>query len=233
MKDHEMISEEQLNAFTDGELDAEEESRVFELSETCPELDGRLCRQRKLKELVQHAYREIPQPRRLPGGRTPSGRLLGAAVAALLLLCGGFAIGWFASVTTGARSDLTQVSAVQSQQEPLLIHITSSDPQRMEQALRHARKLLDESTREGEAHQVEIVANEGGLDLLRSDVSPFAAEISALAEQDVLFFACTRAIERLQNQGVEVDLLPEANDQYTALDRVVTRMQQGWHYLRI
>ena len=81
--------------------------------------------------------------------------------------------------------------------------------------------------------RVEIVANEGGLDLLRSDRTPFADRIRELAEQDVLFFACSRAIERLQEQGVEVRLVPEANTHYSALDRVVHRMQQGWTYEKI
>lgn len=233
MKKEEMVSEEQLNAFTDGELDAEEESRIFELSESNAELDGRLCRQRKLKEMVQHAYRDIPGPKRSPVGGTPSGRFLGIAIAAMVMLCAGIAIGWFASSMNGARQDSAQVAALQSQEGPLLIHVTSAQPEHMEQALKHARDLLVDDAGDPWARQVEIVANEGGLNLLRSDVTPFAAEIRRLAEQDVLFFACTRAIERLREQGVEVKLLPEANDQYTALDRVVARMQQGWHYLRI
>jgi intracellular sulfur oxidation DsrE/DsrF family protein len=233
MKKEEMMSEEQLNAFTDGELDAEEESRIFELSESDSELDARLCRQRKLKEMVQHAYRDIPEPRRTPSGGTPGGRLLGFAIAAMLLLSAGVTIGWLASSMNGDRLNSPQVAALQSQEDPLLIHVTSSDPQHMEQALAHARRLLDSDGDDSQTHRVEIVANEGGLDLLRSDVTPFAAEIRQLAEQDVLFFACSRAIARLREQGVDVNLLPEANDQYTALDRVVARMQEGWHYLRI
>ena len=102
----------------------------------------------------------------------------------------------------------------------------------MQMALRRAGELMNgpDAT---EARRVEIVANEGGLDLLRSDVTPFAEQIRTLAEQDVLFFACTKAIERLEEQGIQVNLLPEANTDYSALDRVVLRMQEGWQYIKI
>ena len=49
----------------------------------------------------------------------------------------------------------------------------------------------------------------------------------------MLFFACSRAIERLERQGISVRLVPEANTRYTALDRVVLRLQDGWAYEKI
>ena len=80
---------------------------------------------------------------------------------------------------------------------------------------------------------MEIVANEGGLNLLRSDTTPYAQRIRQLAEKDVLFFACSKAIERLEERGINVRLVPEAKTRYSALDRVVLRMQQGWTYEKI
>jgi len=226
-----MISDEQLSAFTDGELEAEEESRIFALSEESPELDARLCQQRKLKELVQHAYRDVPKPRRgdAPGG--PRSSLISLAAAAMLLLAVGVAGGWFAARSL-EEGTAPAMSAIATNRDTWLLHVSSSDPVRMEMALNRAQELMAGGG--GTSHrQVEIVANEGGLNLLRSDTTPFADRIRQLAEQDVLFFACSRAIERLQDQGVEVHLLPEANTQYSALDRVVHRMQQGWTYEKI
>ena len=102
----------------------------------------------------------------------------------------------------------------------------------MEAALTRARFLMNDPDAPDE-RRVEIVANENGLDLLRSDVTPFASEIRALAEQDVLFFACARAIERLEQEGINVWLVPEAERRYSALDRVVLRMNEGWVYEKI
>jgi intracellular sulfur oxidation DsrE/DsrF family protein len=222
------LSEEQLNAFTDGELDTEDESHIFELAEGSPELDARLCQQRKLKEMVQHAYRDVPQGGK-HGAQTGSpGRVLGMAVAALILLATGIGVGWFASITMNPALNGAQVA----QSDTYLLHVTTSDPQRMEMALRRADELMN-GPGATDARRVEIVANESGLDLLRSDVTPFAEQIRTLAAQDVLFFACTRAIERLEAEGVEVKLVPEANADYSALDRVVLRIRQGWEYVKI
>ena len=230
MNKDELISDEQLNAFTDGELEADEENRVFTLSEENPEVDQRLCQHRKLKELVQHAYRDVPKPRRreVPGG---SGKnVLSLALAAAALLFVGVAGGWFASRSLDAGADTATVAATQN--DTWLLHVSSSDPVRMQQALVRAEELMQGSG-EAPGRRVEIVANEGGLNLLRSDTTPYAQQIRRLAEQDVLFFACSKAIERLEEQGISVRLVPEANTRYSALDRVVLRMQQGWTYEKI
>ena len=99
-------------------------------------------------------------------------------------------------------------------------------------ALQHAEQLLEEAG-EDEVRQVEIIANERGIDLLRSDITPYIREISTLQDRDVVFYACSRTIERLEQQGVQVLLVPHTNAEYTALDRVVTRMQEGWVYEKI
>ena len=102
----------------------------------------------------------------------------------------------------------------------------------MAAALQRAETLLASAPDDG-VRQVEIVANEQGIDLLRSDVTQFAVEISLLQANDVMFYACSKTIQRLEENGVEVQLVPHAISDYTALDRVVMRMQEGWHYEKI
>lgn len=232
MKKKDMISDEQLGAFTDGELEAGEENRIFTLAEQDPELDARLCQHRKLKELVQHAYRDPPEPRRRPAHTLPRKSLFGLAAAALVLLSIGVAGGWFAARHNPAGEAGSAAAVIPVGQERWLLHVASSEPEQMEQALNRADELMTDPAATPE-RRVEIVANEGGLNLLRSDITPFADRIRQLADQDVLFFACSRAIERLEEQGVRVQLLPQADTRYSALDRVVLRMQQGWTYEKI
>ena len=231
MKKDDLISDEQLYAFTDGELEADEENRIFARAEQDSELDGRLCQHRKLKELVQHAYRDPPEPQRRPAGSLPRRSLFGLAAAALMVLAVGVAGGWFAARLPVGGPDAT-ASVVPASQDRWLLHVASSDRQHMETALNRADELMAAAGASPQ-RRVEIVANEGGLNLLRSDVTPFAERIRQLAEEDVLFFACSRAIKRLEEQGVRVQLVPEANTHYSALDRVVLRMQQGWTYEKI
>jgi intracellular sulfur oxidation DsrE/DsrF family protein len=236
MNKDDIISDEQLNAFTDSELDTEEENRILNLSEDSPELSKRMCEQRRLKEMVRHAYRDVPQPRHKLERKGKSNRLFVSAVAAILLAVGGFA-GWFGSISLNApHNSLLNEGAVNqvvaANPEPYLLHVTSGDPERMRAALQRAQQLLSDSDG-NQAHRVEIIANETGLDLLRSDVTPFGDQIRSLYEQDVLFFACTKAIEKLEAQGIQVQLVPEANSHYSALDRVVLRMNEGWIYEKI
>ena len=231
------ISEEQLNAFVDGELEPEERGAVFDEAERSEDLDQRLCQQRKLKELVQHAYKDVPQPRRLLSGRGPRTSFLNVAVAASLLLLVGAASGLFIhgfvnpSSHTGEQTAMTEARAVTAMQKYIL-HVSSGETEQMRLALQKAQELLSGSEADN-PRRVEIVANERGLDLLRSDITPFSAEISELANKSVVFYACSKAIQRLEENGIKVKLVPEANPGYTALDRVVIRMKDGWQYIKI
>ena len=231
------ISEEQLNAFLDGELDAEETSRVYSESERSAELDQRLCQQRKLKELVQHAYKDVPQPVRVKASRRMQSGLLSKAMVASILLVLGATIGFFAErqISRGSGSEILTVAAVSVpvvNGQNYLLHVVSGDPEQMLAALQKAQQLID-SAGPGQINQVEVVANQKGLNLLRSDITPFADEIHLLQERDVVFYACSRTIELLEEDGVDVYLVPDAQKAYTALDRVVIRMQDDWEYIKI
>ena len=231
------ISEEQLNAFVDGELESEERTCLFDEAERSTELDQRLCQQRKLKELVKHAYREVPEPNRLLTGRRSSSSVLGLSLVASLLLGLGAVAGLVAHdfLVKAPRLENTAVasnSQAIAEIENYILHVTSGEPQQMKLALHKAEELLS-SAENGISRQVEIVANEKGLNLLRSDITPFSSEISALANHNVIFYACSKAIQRLEEKGIEVHLVPEAIPGYTALDRVVIRMKDGWQYIKI
>ncbi|MDH3758180.1 MAG: hypothetical protein OES93_10025 [Gammaproteobacteria bacterium] len=234
MKKDEHFSEEQLNAFVDGELDPEEKSRLYNESAHSPELDLRLCQLRKLKELVRHAYDDVP-PAKRPGGPAlrRSGPFGGVLVAGILLAVGATA-GYFGQglISKAPAAKPAPTAQALEQTGNYLLHIVSGDPEQMQSALAHAKYLLD-SADEGEYRRVEIVANERGLDLLRSDVTSFAEEIRTLQENDVVFYACARSIQRLEEKGVKVILVPNIQQDYTALDRVVMRMQDGWKYEKI
>jgi intracellular sulfur oxidation DsrE/DsrF family protein len=237
MRKDDKISEEQLNAFLDGELESEERSCLFNEAELSDDLDQRLCQQRKLKELVQHAYRDVPDPKRhLTGRRTRTG-LVGLAMAASLLLVIGVSAGMFIrgylepAQGTGGNISANNPHAVAAM-ENYILHVVSGEPEQMRLALQKAEELLS-AAGTGNPRQVEVVANEQGLNLLRSDVTPFSNEISALASDKVIFYACSKAIQRLEEKGVDVQLVPEAIPGYTALDRVVIRMKDGWQYIKI
>jgi len=237
MNKDDKISEEQLNAFLDGELEPEERSCLFNEAERSDDLDQRLCQQRKLKELVQHAYRDVPAPKRRLTGRPTSTGLVGLAMVASLFLVIGFTTGMFMrgyldpTLRQGGNTVTGNTQGVAAT-ENYILHVVSGEPEQMKLALQKAQELLS-AARPGNPRQVEVVANDQGLDLLRSDITPFSKEINALANEDVIFYACAKAIQRLEEKGIEVQLVPEAIPGYTALDRVVIRMKDGWQYIKI
>jgi intracellular sulfur oxidation DsrE/DsrF family protein len=238
--DRDYVSEQQLHAFVDGELDSTEKNRVFELAEHAPDIDTQLCEYRKLKEMLRHAYADPPRPspaRPFGGGK---GSMSLRLVAGFVLLVVGALAGWIAHGPIGpdaggqagapaASGPIAAASGVPAQSDRLLLHVASSDPASLEAALDLAERAIGD----GSGRLVEVVANEGGLDLLRSDVTPFAERVAELSERQVLFFACSTAIQRLRDKGVEVRVLPQANVEYSALDRVVLRLQEGWAYQKI
>jgi intracellular sulfur oxidation DsrE/DsrF family protein len=230
MNKDELFSEEQLNAFVDDELEPEEKARVFSEARQQPELEKRLCQQRNTKELVKLAYEDVPTPRRKGAKSLGRGNLFGRALAASILVAFGMAAGFLAKTTLDQAADPTMVAATEPSK--YLLHVASGDPVELAAALERAEFLLESASDDG-IRQVEIVANEQGLNLLRSDVTQFAAEISVLQANDVVFYACSKTIQKLEDDGVEVRLVPHTIAEYTALDRVVTRMQEGWHYEKI
>lgn len=235
MTKDEYVSEEQLNALVDGELDPEERSRIYNRSTGNPELEQRICKQRKIKEFVRHAYEDVRQVERAPLPPLSRNGLLTRALIAGLILALGLTMGIAGHVWLDQQvyRDIGMVSGeAVVEPENYLLHVISGEPQQMQAALEQARLLLD-TTGGGEITRVEIVANERGIDLLRSDVTPFAKEIAELQDQDVVFYACSRTIELLKKDGIDVVLVPDTRKEYTAMDRVVMRMQQGWKYQKI
>ena len=236
------FSEEQLNAFVDGELDSDEKSRVFNESQQSEDLDRRLCQQRKLKELVQHAYVDVPAPMQRKDLRILQQGFWGRSLAASILLMLGGTIGFYAQDYIGQQHIVQEsgsgIMPVETVSHPVvsghkyILHVVSGQREEMFAALEKAQQLLDAAA-PGQVNEVEVVANESGLNLLRSDVTPFADEVQLLQENNVVFYACSRTIERLEEKGVDVDLLPDSHQSFTALDRIVLRMKDDWEYIKI
>lgn len=238
MKKDENISEEQLNAFVDGELESEEISNLLNKAELSADLDQRICKQRKLKEFIKYAYREVPESTQPLSVRRMPESLFGLALVATLLLVLGAVTGVLlhryiqTEHMPGGLAASVDPDRIVAVSENYILHVASGDPQKMKLALQEAKALLSSKVN-GATRQVEVVANEQGLDLLRSDVTQFRDEIRYLASEKVIFYACSKTIQRLEEKGIVVQLVPEAIPGYTALDRVVLRMNEGWQYIKI
>lgn len=243
------VSDEHLNAFVDGQLDTDERSRVLIAINADEALGRRSCELRRLQDLVQHAYdTPPPAPRRQRPGVLPTGWR--QAIAGALLLATGGTFGWYSHAERHPVSNLRamyldQEKAFQTaelDQAPvrgerrILLHLSSDAPDKLEQALDTAEQLLLSYREQGLPVEIEVVANAGGLDLLRADVSPFADRVRELQRKhdNLTFLACQTAMNRLRRERhITPDLLPEALITPNALEEILNRLQQGWMYVSV
>lgn len=228
------VSDELLNAFADNELDAEEKARLLDLMVANPGLRARVCQHWQLKELVRGAF--PPAAAALPPKRGFSSRLRGMALAASLLLTLGVSLGWMVR-GNGVQPSVPglALNAAQVGAGRVILHLGSSDPDRIKAALDEAEHLARGRDLSGRPVQVELLVNGDGLDLVRADVSAFADRIASLnaAHHNLKFIACNNTIEMLRLQGVNVDLLPDVTVAPSALGEVMTRLRQGWTYIQV
>jgi len=247
MSQSEKFSDEFLNAFIDGELDDAEREQLLDILRRDEALNARVCELQKVRELLQQAYRQPPEPLRQRPEPSP-GKLsrFGTGIAASLILGLGVAVGWALHGQQPLPAGLLDI-AQSMQLEPgqtagqptwrVVLHVTTADPYRLKTVLDEAEDLLQQRTVSSGNVAVDILANGRGLDLLRANTSPFAQrihELQARYETSLTFKACQNAINRLRlEKNIEVTLLPEAQVVPTAIGEVIRRQREGWAYVQI
>lgn len=231
------ISNELLNAFVDDELDAAEKSRLLEQLAESPGLRARVCELWQLKEMVRsgHPLTAAPTKSGRPGTKPGMSRFT-QLLAACLVLAVGAGAGWSVrEAREPARSIGFELGAERVDEGKIILHLASSDSDRLKTALDEAEELAASRDRDGNPVRVELITNAGGLDLLRKDASPYPKRIGALhrAYANLSFLACRTAMDNLIRKGVHVELLPEAEVTDSAVDRIVKRLKQGWVYIQV
>jgi intracellular sulfur oxidation DsrE/DsrF family protein len=241
-----VVSDETLHAFVDGELDVAESERLIARMRDDKELAQRICALRSLQTMVRLAYIEPP----VPDGRKlrvrPRRQFVQRCAFACLAVFAGLIGGWslrgteaqsMASVPSASPSGFQVVSLTHAADpNRVLLHIDSSEPDKMRAVLDQAERLLDDADRQGRVLQLEILANSRGLDLLRAGHSPYAKRMAQMKQRhanNLRWVACGQSIARLRSDGEKVVLLPATQTAPTALKEIVTRLQQGWTYVRV
>jgi intracellular sulfur oxidation DsrE/DsrF family protein len=236
------VSPELLDAFIDGELAADERERVLAQLASDPDFKARACETRALKEQVRAAYADFPALAKRRHASRMS-RAWPMALAAGLVLAIGLGGGWMARDVIPDTPRIDRLAGLPSGYQPIslsaridpdkvLLHLDSSEPDRIGTTLDLAEKMLGERKGRG---QLAIVVNTYGLNLLRQDTSLDRARIQRLARQhpNLSFIACGQTIARLKRDGVEVVLLPEASVASSAISEILGRMQKGWVYVKV
>lgn len=233
------VSEEQLNALLDNELDAEERACVLTAIEQNPALQARYNELKQLKGLIANAYQVVPAHRPNEYKRLKSVNYARAGFASAALILIGILIGWSIHPQMNEYSDLNfqyveKLGASTINGDKILLHINTNNPSRVQASLHWAENILQYSRRNHTHLDLEVVVNAEGLKILRVE-SPYAQEIAHLTKEfdNIKFLACGMAKQNaMLRENKPIKLLPEARDIPAALEQIVTRMQQGWIYLR-
>jgi len=246
------ISNESLNAFIDGEYDvAESESLIARMRDDA-ELAQRVGTLRSLQSMVRLAYTEPPQARSWRSGVAPRKQFVQRCAVGCLILLAGLSGGWLlhslesqrvAAVPTlmpaspGDSNGGLEMVSLMREADPgkVMLHIDSAAPAKMKTVLDQAERYLDQAEQQGRLIQLEVIANSHGLNLLREGVSPYADRIANMKKRhaNLQFVACGQAMARLKGEGQQVVLLPVAQTAPTAISEIITRLQQGWTYVRV
>jgi len=240
----ERFSDEHLNAYLDGELDAGERAHLMDVLRSDPELASRVCQLQKVKEMVQLAYPDVPDQPRTPRPARPHRRWAGPAIAASLLFLVGLAGGWVANLHWQHPPRLLEIAktarldAGDAIDKPwrLMLHVNSDDTYRYQIMLSETEELLRSAARDGRPVEIEIVTNGPGLLLLSDRDDPFTRRLQALAREydNLELRACERALRRYRlREGRDLQLIPEAGTVTSAMHEVIRRQKEGWAYINI
>jgi intracellular sulfur oxidation DsrE/DsrF family protein len=226
-----------LHAFVDGQLHGVDRERLLAAMESDGPLRERVCALHRTKEWVNLAFESTAPPScrlHTPMRRWPRQGLRGLA-ASLLLFAAGFLLGWVVQEAQRPHEPISSVVLrdIEAGRYKVVLHIDRSDATRFEEVLDSAEYLL--KTYRDSGVEVEVLANAGGIDLLRVDVSPYARRVARLmSEYDNLrFIACANSLQRLQEKGIKPILIDRARTETTAVEHIAQRLQQGWAYVRL
>ena len=240
-----VISDEILHAFVDGELDVNDSEKLVARMRDDAELKQRVCVLRSLQNMVRLAYAEPPVS---AGGKPLAAsrrQLMQRCALGCLILVAGLSSGWaLRGVESPAVAGVSapviggfQAVSLSREADPnrVILHLDSAAPERMQAALDQAERLLDEAEQQGRTMQLEIVANSHGINLIRAGVSPHEARIVRMTKRhaNLQWVACSQTIARYTGEGQIVELLPVARAAPTAIGEIITRLQQGWTYVRV
>ncbi|MDH5472200.1 MAG: hypothetical protein OEY61_05030 [Gammaproteobacteria bacterium] len=240
-------SEELINAFVDGELDGNEKEEFRNAMSENQELSQRVNLLCELKQSVQLSYSAIPEPAKVNqlNGALGYKNLWQLSYAAVLFLVVGVFFGWIShgyiendvvsSAATESINGIKLTPVAMQQSNKILLHISSSEPVKLKQTLSKIETILSQYNENKLPFELEIIANAGGIDLLRKDVSPYKDRIEEIMKthNNVSFVACSNAINRLKSLGIKPDLIAETKSGVTAVERIVQRLGQGWVYVKV
>ena len=144
MSDTENISDEQINAFIDNQLDVNERAFVLDAIKKDKVVEEKYSQLNRLKEMVALSYNSVPRPSRK--AMRPSGLSMSewkySVAASLFLMLGVVGGVIFSEYNSSKLSDslltVNQLDVSSNSSQKILIHISTMDQKKVKAALQKA-----------------------------------------------------------------------------------------------
>ena len=240
MKELNQIDEVMLAAFVDDQLDIDNCKAIIKAMDEDEDLRDQVYNLHKTKDLMKLSFGDENLPETSPKKYTNT--LHSQCVARIATAFTALAIGLGAGFTgyqycsqTGHVAHLSAsglAALTQRQGERIILHIDESDPVQFEQTLAYTEAFLNKH-RENSKVRIEVVANAGGIDLLRQDY-PLSNKVRSMMDEynNITFIACTNAINRLRAQGFEPTMIKDVDTEKAVLTHIIDRLRTGWTYVK-
>ncbi len=234
MSGNDSFGDELLYAFIDGQLDTATRESIVMAMDRDSDLRDRVYRVRRTKDLINIAFEDAESRHedkvQRRGSWLQHSRAVAASLAATALLLGAGLLGY---ELAPQQPTPTQFSSQALDSKQIVLHIGDSDATHFAATLAYAEEFLHQHERSGA--QVDVVANAGGLDLLRKGISPYQQRVLAMmaAYDNISFIACANSLRNLRRQGVTPDLIADVKTDATAVDHIVQRVVEGWTYIKM
>ena len=218
------VSEDELNAFVDNELNTADRARILEAINRDEATRKRVADIQQTRSLLRHAYENPPHPARSKVASSWTRQVLAASI----LLSAGIATGWLLHSLSGhSLSGMGKVAAASTSPKGVVIQVSEADPAKWEMALINARNVRRAYGKK--PIDVEIVAYGPGLRMLRND-SSVAGKLDEAFKNGVKLKACHNTMNMTHTTRDE--LSPDVDIVPAGVVEIMERQHDGYAYVR-
>ncbi len=235
------LSDEMINAYIDNQLAPKDLQLIIKQMKNNVELRVKIDKLKSLKNIIKKSYVSVSQPINLKKRQYKINPLFPASLAASITLLFGIGMGWYSHSYIGISDTSSnyllgiKLKELKPKDNKIIIHLSQNDVELFDQALTKAEKLLayfDTIKNKGKVH---ILANSFGLDILRTNTSPYQERIIKMMQtyDSVEFVACQNTLKRLESSGKDTKLLPGVKVHGPVINEIISSLQDGWTYISI